>query len=77
MSLLERASDLSTVFHLHAAHRELVLCVLPLILSMLSMKTSIEGRPVQFGQSYYRRIPQDTAGYPMMPWCSSLNAFLI
>ena len=36
-----------------------VSCVLPLILSMLSLKTSIEG----FGQSYYHMIPQDTAGY--------------
>ena len=51
------------VFNLQAAHRELVLCALPLILSMLSLKTSIEGRPVQFGQSYYHRILHDTPGY--------------
>ena len=56
--ILERSSDLSTVFNLQAAHRELVLCVLPIILSILSL--SIEGRPVQLGQSYYHRIPQDT-----------------
>ena len=48
--------DLSTVFNLHAAHRELVLCVLPVILSMLSLKTSIERRPVQFGQPFHHRV---------------------
>ena len=71
--LLERSSDLSTVFDLQAAHHELVLCVLPLILPMLSLKTSIEGRPVQYGQSYYHRIPQNTAGYPRIPRGSSLS----
>ena len=38
----------STVFNLQAARRELVLCVLPLILSMRSLKRSIVGKPVQF-----------------------------
>ena len=45
---LERSSDLSTVFNLQAAHRELVICVLPLILSMRLLKRSIVGKPVQF-----------------------------
>ena len=36
------------MFYLQAAHRELVLCVLPLILSMGSLKRSIVGNPVQF-----------------------------
>ena len=53
---LERSSDLSTVFNLQAKHRELVLCVLPLTLSMRSLKRSIEGKPVQFIGSI--QIPQ-------------------
>ena len=44
------------VFNLQAVHRELVLCVLPLILSMRSLKKSIVGRPVQFHGSI--QIPQ-------------------
>ena len=52
---LER-SDLSTVFNLQSAHRELVLCILPLILSMCSLKRSIIGKPVQFHGSI--QIPQ-------------------
>ena len=46
----------STVFNLQAARRELVLCVLPLILSMRSLKKSIVGKPVQFQGSI--QIPQ-------------------
>ena len=53
---LEMSSDLSTVFNLQAAHRELVLCVLPLILSMRSLKRSIVGKPVQLYGSIH--IPQ-------------------
>ena len=34
----ERSSNLSTVFNLQAAHRELVLCILPLILSKIVEK---------------------------------------
>ena len=56
LTLLERSSDLSTVFNSQAAHRELVLCVLPLILSMPSLKRSIVGKPVQFYGSI--QIPQ-------------------
>ena len=48
--------SLSTVFNLQAAHRELVLCVLPLILSMRSLKRSIVGKPVQYYGSI--QIPQ-------------------
>ena len=51
IELLERSSDLSTVFNLQTAHHELVLCVLPLILSLCSLKRSIEGKPVQFHRS--------------------------
>ena len=43
---------------------------------MLSLKTSIKGTPVQFGQSYYHRIPQDIAGYPRIPRGSSLSHVL-
>ena len=47
LTLLERSSpDLSTVFNLQAYH-VLVLCVLLLILSILSLKRSIEG--IQYG----------------------------
>ena len=52
-NLLERSS---TVFNLQAAHRELVLCVLLLILSMRSLKRSIVGKPVQLYGSI--QIPQ-------------------
>ena len=44
--LVRYSSDLSIVFNLQEAHRELVLCVLPLILSLRSLKRSIEGKPV-------------------------------
>ena len=53
---LERSSDLSTVFNLQAAHRELVLCILPLILSMRSLKRSIVEKTVQYHGSI--QIPQ-------------------
>ena len=45
-----KSTGLSTVFNLQAAHRELVICVLPLILSMFFFfqKISIEGTPVKF-----------------------------
>ena len=60
--LLERSSDHSTVFNLQAANCELVLCVLPLTLSIRSLKRSIVGKPVQFHGSI--KIPESTGG----PW---------
>ena len=36
------------MFNLQAAHRELVLCILPLFLSLRSLKRSIVGKPAQF-----------------------------
>ena len=45
-----------TVFNLQAAHRELVLRVLPVIYAMRTMKRSIVRKPVQFHGSI--QIPQ-------------------
>ena len=41
------SSGISTALSLQVVQFELVLCVLPLNLSTLALKTSIEGKPVQ------------------------------